>query len=276
MLGCGQVDPLSKPTAVQRFTVLEWLEHSLEELTPTQSSSSAFHPRRVFAESSSRLFPTVLPVLLQVSAVLRYLHSEVSAPVPDEGQPENDSCAGSAGKLEIIHRAVIPEHFRFNGDSPQAGGVKLTSFMACHLTWLPPPPNRETGAGTGTGTRTTTGRGSSGKLEWCAAPHHPTTALCYTPPEVAMRLSLSTKADIYAFALLAWQLMKSRKPYSGLSKSDFMYRVIYKSKRPKISRSWSESFSSLLEACWLSEPVGRPPMHVVHNNLLVICQQINE
>jgi hypothetical protein len=264
LIGCGQV---AGGGGGQRFTVLEWLELSLEAPLPLPAKTRKTHTTfpRVFSESSAALFPTVLPVLLQISRALCLLHGEVPHTLEESGQ------------LEIIHRAITPEHFRYN-DDPQSG-LKLTSFMACHITFRPHQnssniiSSRRRNSSSSGGSKTGSKTGS--RLDWCAAPNHPTTALCYTPPEVALRLSISTKSDIYAFALLSWQLMKSRKPFSGLSKSAFMSRVIYDGKRPKISNSWCAAFSSILEACWRNDPTARPPMHIVYDNLIMVCRHTN-
>mmetsp|Transcript_15237 Transcript_15237/g.25319 ORF Transcript_15237/g.25319 Transcript_15237/m.25319 type:complete len:452 (+) Transcript_15237:323-1678(+) len=249
LIGCGLVDgPGSR-----RFTVLEWLDDSLDKVSfsvKPSGVSGVLH--NVFASpSSAKSFPRVLPVLKQIGSVLRYLHGEV---VPCH---LNDT--RRTGRLEIVHRAVTPEHFRFNGE-PSSGTtptVKLISFMGCFLTWHPLD-------------------NAASVQRVCAVPQLPIPhSLCYTPPEVALRLSHSTESDIYAFALLSWQLTKNKIPFARMNKSKFMSQVIYKGVRPKLSKSWCRQFQCLLDSCWHGDPALRPPMSEVCEKLADVCENYN-
>jgi hypothetical protein len=249
LVGTGHVDGSSAGIkGARRFTVLEWLDHSLDDFSAITPNGVGKAVQNVLSlsslSSSAKAFPTVLPVLEQIGSVLRYLHGGIY------------SCrlknADTIGSLEIVHRSIVPEHFRYSGDP--STGVKLTSFMACSLTWR-------------NGSRGNVGTDACVQRV-CACPQPPVPpTLGYTPPEVALRLSHSAESDIYAFALLSWQLMKKRRPFAHISKSNFMSQVIYKGARPKISKSWCEEFRVMLESCWRHEPSRRPPMNVV-------CQQL--
>ena len=238
-IGCGHVDSVSvEENSAQRFTVTEWLDNSLENVVNAKPKNSF---RKIFKESSATYFPNVLPVMLQISDVLRFLHSEV--PLSSD----------KSGKLEITHRAVIPEHFRYN-ENPQCG-LKLISLMNCHLVYRPDKNSGEQ------------------KVEICASPGFNTCPLGYTPPEVALRLSISTKSDVYAFAILFWHILKRRAPFVDMSKGAFMSRIVYKGEKLKVSQSWCTDFRSLIECCWSNDPAYRPCMSVVHESLQCISRQ---
>jgi hypothetical protein len=248
LVGTGHVDGSADIKGARRFTVLEWLDHSLDDFSAITSNGVGKAVQNVLSlsslSSSAKAFSTVLPVLEQIGSVLRYLHGGIN------------SCrlknADTFGSLEIVHRSIVPEHFRYSGNP--STGVKLTSFMTCSLTWR-------------NGSRGNVGADACVQRV-CACPQPPVPpTLGYTPPEVALRLSHSAESDIYAFALLSWQLMKKRRPFAHISKSNFMSQVIYKGARPKISKSWCEEFRVMLESCWRHEPSQRPPMNVV-------CQQL--
>lgn len=234
LIGCGE-------EGSQVFTVLEWLENSLQDLINLRAQNRL---KRFFADSSGSCLPKYFPVILQISSVLRYLHEEVSL------------TSSKNGTIEITHRAIVPEHFRYNG-TPQCN-LKLTSFMGCHLLY-----------------RSRKGI-SEERMELCVAPNVTACALYYTPPEIALRISLSSKSDVYAFAILCWHLLKRKVPFFGLSRGDFMSRVIYKGERLRLPRSWCEEFCKVLESCWQNDPNSRPCMGEVHDKLVSISHILIE
>lgn len=224
LIGCGCIahDGKSKP---QRFTVLEWLDQTLHDQA---CNSTKKFPQNLFLHSSSaKLVPFVVPIMTQVCSVLKYLHGEVES-------------TKKAWQLEIVHRAVTADHFRYNGDP--VTGLKLISFMNCQVNVFPSSHFDDS---------------CSNRLT-CSAVPECNINLCSTAPEVAMRISSSTKSDIYAFSMLCWQLLKRKNPYGHMTKTEFMTRVVYDGERPKLSSSWPIELKKLFVSCWMSDPFSRP------------------
>lgn len=90
-----------------------------------------------------------------------------------------------------------------------------------------------------------------------------TGSLRYMAPEVALRQIYSEKVDVYSFGIMLWQMAADKVPFKGLSRDDFMDRVIRKGERPEIGMFWPSWLVSLLHICWSPSPSLRPSFAVV-------------
>lgn len=97
-----------------------------------------------------------------------------------------------------------------------------------------------------------------------------TGTLRYTPPEVALRLSYSEKSDVYQFGIVLWQIARDKVPFVGLTKTEYLNRVVYGNERPKVDKTWPPEFIFLLQSCCHSEQFRRPTMASVEQSLLEI------
>jgi serine/threonine protein kinase len=100
-----------------------------------------------------------------------------------------------------------------------------------------------------------------------------TGTLRYTPPEVALRLSYSEKSDVYQFGIVLWQIARDKVPFLGLTKAEYLNRVVYGNERPKVDKTWSPEFVFLLESCCHPDQFRRPTMESVENSLENLLQQ---
>lgn len=80
----------------------------------------------------------------------------------------------------------------------------------------------------------------------------------YMAPEVALRKPYSEKVDIYSFGVILWQLTSGRIPFEGMTKVDFMERVVIEGFRPAIRKDLPFELFRLIEQCWHSNPNHRP------------------
>lgn len=79
----------------------------------------------------------------------------------------------------------------------------------------------------------------------------------YMAPEVVSAKKYTYKADVYSFALIAYQLITNQIPYQGLSPIEICL-AIDKGERPDTSYFSSKLYQDLIISCWEQEPKGRP------------------
>lgn len=71
------------------------------------------------------------------------------------------------------------------------------------------------------------------------------------------------KADVFSFAIVAWEVLTHQDPYSEypISRGKFMAQFedeIVGGLRPTIPESTPEALSKLIQQCWDAEPNFRP------------------
>jgi serine/threonine protein kinase len=71
----------------------------------------------------------------------------------------------------------------------------------------------------------------------------------------------SPTVDVYAFAVLAWQLWYRRKPYSeaGARSAVMLVTMVLQGMRPVIDDGFPARLKPVIEACWSEDPEERPP-----------------
>ena len=79
-------------------------------------------------------------------------------------------------------------------------------------------------------------------------------------PEVFRCEPYGTKADVYSFAHLLWEILSLQVPYAHCEKKEYKALVVQKGVRPRIDRSWPIEIQELLEAAWDPDMDERPPM----------------
>lgn len=106
--------------------------------------------------------------------------------------------------------------------------------------------------------------------------------LLYQAPEVALGLPYNQTADVYAFAVTAWEIISRKLPYlderTAVSDDQFRNRVFLDDPplRPSLrlmerkvpNQQSAAQLSSLLAACWHPQCEIRPSMLDVHR---IVC-----
>ena len=80
----------------------------------------------------------------------------------------------------------------------------------------------------------------------------------YMVPEVLNDEVYSEKSDVYAFAMIVYEIFSYEKPFDGLSINGIMRKVVNEGKRPPISDDIPEIYKNLIEECWDQNPDVRP------------------
>lgn len=85
----------------------------------------------------------------------------------------------------------------------------------------------------------------------------------YMAPEVYEREPYNTKADVYSFAMLLWEILALQRPFAQHTKQMYRVRVVKNGERPLIDRSWPMEIQTLLRRAWSRDMDARPTMHQV-------------
>jgi serine/threonine protein kinase len=68
----------------------------------------------------------------------------------------------------------------------------------------------------------------------------------------------SEKSDVYAFAIVLWEIMTRKSPFSNVrSFEEFLDDVIDNHKRPPIPEDMDPGLKKLIEECWAGNPKKR-------------------
>lgn len=82
-------------------------------------------------------------------------------------------------------------------------------------------------------------------------------------PEVAAGRPYNHKADVFAWALVLWEMVAHEAPWSDLvhlSEPRFVQMCDAEKARPKLREPWPEELKTILTAAWSPEPSERPEM----------------
>jgi serine/threonine protein kinase len=74
----------------------------------------------------------------------------------------------------------------------------------------------------------------------------------YMAPEVArMEDDYGFSADVYSFAILLWQIVTTRVPFSEIkSSTEFYARVVLSEQRPSMKYLKNKELATLISQCW--------------------------
>lgn len=80
----------------------------------------------------------------------------------------------------------------------------------------------------------------------------------HQPPELLKSHLLTTAADIYAFAIFAWELFTMREAHGDLSEAEVILGVGAGSLRPIFPANCPKCYSDLISRCWAHDALDRP------------------
>lgn len=97
----------------------------------------------------------------------------------------------------------------------------------------------------------------------------------YMAPEVAFSLGYETKADVYSFGILLWEMCALNKPFSSITSSnEFTMAVFMGGRRPSIDDRWPVAVKELMCSCWSATPSTRPTMLDIKSSLSSVILKI--
>eukprot|EP00540_Astrosyne_radiata_P018236 CAMPEP_0116844124 /NCGR_PEP_ID=MMETSP0418-20121206/12489_1 /TAXON_ID=1158023 /ORGANISM="Astrosyne radiata, Strain 13vi08-1A" /LENGTH=361 /DNA_ID=CAMNT_0004474993 /DNA_START=29 /DNA_END=1114 /DNA_ORIENTATION=+ len=98
----------------------------------------------------------------------------------------------------------------------------------------------------------------------------------YMAPEVYKHMAYNTKADVYSFAHVLWEMLSLTKPYEHYSKTMHRKETVQKGVRPDLDPTWSSGIQKLLTKSWHCEIAERPTMKEVRTTLEIEIAELQE
>ncbi|KAF5827310.1 kinase-like domain-containing protein [Dunaliella salina] len=103
-------------------------------------------------------------------------------------------------------------------------------------------------------------------------------SLLYMSPEVARGKPYNEKADVFSFAILAWELLGRSLLSAGLPSGDadamlgYVAKVAWQGWRPALPFYWPTELKLLVSLCWHEEPRLRPSFATIFAKLQAMQQ----
>ncbi|MBS0357817.1 MAG: protein kinase [Proteobacteria bacterium] len=83
------------------------------------------------------------------------------------------------------------------------------------------------------------------------------------PELLSLTPKYSTKSDIYAFAIVLWEIVTRKLPYQDIPNSSDVTKKVKNAERPDIPSITPKRFAQLIRSCWSQNPAERPDMENV-------------
>ena len=78
-------------------------------------------------------------------------------------------------------------------------------------------------------------------------------------PEILSNAKYTTKADVYSFALIAWEVMVGERFFEEFQfSSQVEIQVVNHNVRPSLDSIKSENVKKMINSCWVGDPEERP------------------
>ena len=96
----------------------------------------------------------------------------------------------------------------------------------------------------------TTMTGTLGTPQWMA-------------PEVISSQRYDSKADVYSYGVILWELLMNEVPFRGLQPVQVMMSVVSRKNRPMIPPDMQGNLAKFIKACWDHDPKVRPAFDAI-------------
>ncbi|KAI2496392.1 protein tyrosine kinase [Fragilaria crotonensis] len=90
----------------------------------------------------------------------------------------------------------------------------------------------------------------------------------YMAPESFLGRPYDRSVDVFALAIVLWEVLSLRKCFTKMNYKDFKAKVMEKGERPDLEKSWPHGIRSLLQRGWSAAPNERLSMKDFHDGLL--------
>lgn len=92
-------------------------------------------------------------------------------------------------------------------------------------------------------------------------------------PEVFEKQPYDTKADVYSFGIVMWELYTKQIPFQDLNTFEIPIAVI-KGDRPAIPKDCPKEYAKIMQLCWHKKPSKRPTFQKIVKSLMKLSKDL--
>jgi len=89
----------------------------------------------------------------------------------------------------------------------------------------------------------------------------------YMAPELALSNDYTTKIDVYAFAMLMYEMSEKSRPFHKMQVKELRERVIMRGERPRFANNTPSDLQELINQCWDPDPNYRPSFDEIYETM---------
>ena len=90
----------------------------------------------------------------------------------------------------------------------------------------------------------------------------------YMAPELLESNTFTEETDVYAYALVIWEVLAGDIPWRGLNPMQVGMQILTKQARPAVPEGAPADLVGLMERCWAHDPGARPKFAAIKAELL--------
>ena len=96
-----------------------------------------------------------------------------------------------------------------------------------------------------------------------AAAGHARGTPAYMAPELLESNTFTEKTDVYAMAVVIWEVLDGGRPFAGMNAIQIGMQVMVKRARPPAPEGAPADLVALMERCWAHDPDARPTFDAI-------------
>ncbi|GBF92133.1 kinase [Raphidocelis subcapitata] len=96
----------------------------------------------------------------------------------------------------------------------------------------------------------------------------------HMPPELLRLGKLSPAGDVYAFAIIMWELYTGCVAFDRQHYGEVFERVVLRDERPPIPEDMPEAYALLMTRCWQADPMSRPGFDTVLRLINIMVEDL--